>query len=112
MFNRTFALPSGPRVRIRLATRADRTAVARLMADRGVVVSDLEVLRLLTYDPTRRRVACALAPVDGRETLVGIAAMDLRPDAEVDTLVVDERLTDGLGEVLTGVLAGRASRAA
>lgn len=112
MFNRTFALPSGPRVRIRLAGPSDRAAVARLLAGRGVECSDLEVRRLLSYDPSRRRVSCALAPIDGRETLVGIAAIDLVPGAEVDTLVVDERLTDGLGEVLGEVLTTRASRAA
>ncbi len=112
VFNRTFPLPAGPRVRIRLATRSDRAGVARLLAGRGVECSDLDVRRLLTYDPTRRRVICALAPVDGRETLVGVAAIDLAPDAEVDTVVVDERLTDGLGELLVEVLSARASRAA
>ena len=74
--------------------------------------SDLDVGRLLTYDPSRRRVACALAPIDGRETLVGIAAIDLTPTAEVDTLVVDEPLTEGLGELLVDVLTTRAARAA
>ncbi len=112
MFNRTFALPAGPRVRIRLAARSDRSAVVRLLAERGVECSDFEVQRLLTFNPARRRVACALAPIDGRETLIGIGAIDLTPGAEVDTLVVDERLTEGLGEVLVDVLTTRAARVA
>ena len=112
MFDRTFPLPAGPRVRIRLAVRSDRPAVVRLLLERGVECSDLDVQRLLRFDPARRRVACALAPIDGRETLVGIGAIDLAPDAVVDTLVVDERLTDGLGRLLADVLATRAARVA
>ena len=51
---------------------------------------------------------CACAPVDGRETVVGIGAIELRAGAEVDTLVVDEARTDGLGELLGEVLQRRA----
>jgi hypothetical protein len=79
--------------------------VGTLLAGRGVAAGDLDVLRLLTYDPLRRVVLCAFAPVDGAETLVGIAAIDLEDGAEPDTLVVDERLTEGLGELLGDVLA-------
>lgn len=104
-FTRTYALPAGPRVRLRLARRGDRAAVRELLAGRGVEASDLDVSRLLTYDPVRRTVLCAFAPVDGAETLVGIAAIELRDGAEPDTVVVDERLTEGLGELLGAVLA-------
>lgn len=110
VFSRTFALPAGPRVRLRLAVSADAGHVARLLAKRGVVATELDVRRLVTYDPTRRRVACAFAPLDGRETLVGVAAIDLEHGAAVDTLVVDERLTDGLGELMVSVLSERAAR--
>lgn len=101
---RTYPLPAGPRVRLRLARRGDRAAVRSLLAERGVAASDLDVSRLLTYDPLRRVVLCAFAPVDGAETLVGIGAIDLADGAEPDTVVVDERLTDGLGELLGDVL--------
>jgi hypothetical protein len=104
IFTRTFGLETGPRVRLRLARATDREAVEALLAGRGVAASDLAVRRLLTYDPMTRRVLAAYAPIDGTETLVGIAAIDLRPDADVDTLVVDERITDGLAELLVGVL--------
>ena len=112
VFTRTFALPSGPRVRLRLAMPSDAKRVAALLLERGIDASELEVRRMLAYDPSRRRVACAFAPVDGRETLVGVAAIDLDPGAEVDTLVIDERLTGGLGELMVSVLAARAARAA
>ncbi len=102
---RTYPLPAGPRVRLRLARPADGAAVLALLAGRGVVADDLEVSRLLRFDPLRRVVLCAFAPVDGAETLVGIGAIDLADGAEPDTLVVDERLTDGLGELLGAVLS-------
>ena len=106
---RTYALPAGPRVRLRLARRGDRASVGRLLADRGVGASELEVLRLLSYDPSERVVICAFAPLEGAETLVGIGAIDLVGGAEPDTVVVDERLTEGLGELLGDLLADRAA---
>jgi hypothetical protein len=108
IFTRTFGLDSGPRVRLRLARATDRVAVGALLAERGVVASELSVRRLLAYDPLTRRVLAAFAPIDGTETLVGIGAIDLRPDADVDTLVIDERLTAGLGELLVRILRDRA----
>ena len=110
VFIRTFALPSGPRVRLRLAVPADRERVECLLRERGVEASELDVRRLLTYDPSRRRVACAFAPIDGKDALVGLAAIDIERGAEVDTLVVDERITHGLGELMVRVLAERAAR--
>jgi hypothetical protein len=112
VFSRTYGLDFGPRVRLRLARASDLAAVVELLASRGVEADDLELRRLLSYDPVRRRVLAAVAPIDGTETLVGIAAIDLDDDADVDTLVVDERLTDGLGELLGHTLRHRARRAA
>jgi GNAT superfamily N-acetyltransferase len=104
-FARTHPLSDGPRVRLRLAWRGDAASVARLLARRGLDAHDLEIGRLLAFDPSRRIVLCAFAPIDGQETLVGIGAIDLDDGAEPDTLVVDERLAGGglatlLGDVL------------
>jgi N-acetylglutamate synthase-like GNAT family acetyltransferase len=107
VFNRTHALPAGPSVRLRLARMADYAGIERLLQQRGAEAFELGLRRLLRFDPSRRTVIAAFAPVDGVETLVGVAAIDHRPDAEVDTLVVDERLTDGLGEVLVQALTDR-----
>ena len=112
VFTRTYALPDGPRVRLRLAGMRDRPAVEALLRERGVTPSDTGVHRLLRPKPAERLVLAAFAPLDGTERLVGVGAIDLVPGAEVDTLVVDERLTDGLGELLAEVLTSRASRAA
>ena len=104
---RTFPVPGGPPVRLRLASPADRRLVRELLERRGVSASELELRRLLTFDPARRHVLCALAPIDGHETLVGIGAIDGGADAP-DVLVVDDRLARGLGEVLGRVLVERA----
>jgi hypothetical protein len=108
---RTYDLPSGPRVRLRLARRSDRRGLEALLAQRGLEPSTLEIERLVRYDPRRRIVICATAPIAGTETIVGVGAIERDgEDAEPDTVVVDERLTEGLGELLGAALVGRAGR--
>jgi hypothetical protein len=108
LLTRTYELAAGPRVRLRLARRSDLRALRALLEQRGVEATELELERLLRYHPGRRTVICATAPVDGTELLVGVGAIALEPDAEPDTIVVDERLTDGLGDLLYRALVGRA----
>lgn len=107
-FARTHELDGGPTVRLRLARPADAPAVAALLAARGVAATDLDVRRLLAYDPARRHVLCAFAPLEGADSLVGIGGIDLVAGAEVDTLVLHERLVDPLGRLLGLVLEARA----
>lgn len=107
-FTRTYPIENGPRVRLRLAWRGDAAAVRGLLARRGLDASDLELRRLLTFDPMKRVVLCAFAPIDSTETLVGIGAIDLDVAAEPDTLVVDERLAGGLSSLLGEALQSRA----
>jgi hypothetical protein len=78
-----------------------------LLGQRGVEASDLELERLVRYDPRRRVVLCAMAPIRGAETVVGVGAIDLDA-AEPETIVVDERLTDGLGTLLAEALVQHA----
>jgi hypothetical protein len=106
---RTFPVPGGPRVRLRMAGPSDRSHVTELLAGRGVPATDLDIQRLLAFDPARRHVLCAFAPVDGHETLMGLGAIDVGEDAP-DVLVVDERLAGGLAELLGRVLVERARR--
>jgi hypothetical protein len=105
---RSYALPYGPRVRLRLARRSDLPAIRALLERRGVPVSELSLDRLMRYDPRRRVVMCASALVGGTETIVGIGAVDLADGADPDTVVIDERLTGGLGELLGAALVRRA----
>jgi hypothetical protein len=108
LLSRSYALPVGPRVRLRLARRSDLPDFRELLAQRGVDASDLELERLVRYDPWQRVTICACAPLGGVETIVGVGAIDLTGDAEPDTLVVDEHLTNGLVELLRDALVQRA----
>jgi len=108
LLSRSYALPYGPRVRLRLARRSDLNAIRALLEQRGVPASELSLDRLVRYDPRRRLVMCATALIGGTETIVGVGAIELSHDAEPDTIVVDERLTDGLGELLAAALHRRA----
>ena len=95
---RTFPVPGGPPVRLRMAGPSDRPLVS---------AGELETRRLLAFDPARRHVLSALAPLDGTEVLAGIGAIDSGEDAP-DVLVVDERFGPALGELLGRVLLERA----
>ena len=108
LLSRSYPLPYGPRVRLRLARRSDVPGIRALLAQRGVPASELSLDRLVRYDPHRRAVICATAPLGGTESIVGVGAIDMAPDAEPDTIVVDERLTDGLAELLAAALLQRA----
>ncbi|MDX6642486.1 MAG: hypothetical protein QOD76_448 [Solirubrobacteraceae bacterium] len=109
LLSRSYALPNGPRVRLRLARRRDLPALQELLEQRGVAASELELTRLVRFDPTKRTVLCASAFVGGTETVVGVGAIDLTADAVPSTVVVDERLTEGLGELLGAALTQRAA---
>lgn len=104
MLTRTHAPSRGPRVRLRLARPSDAAAAVDLLADHGLEANEMELRRLLSYDPTRRTVICAFAPIDDHETLVGLGAIGLRADAEVETLIADR----AVGRLLSRVLRERA----
>lgn len=108
LLSRTYELPSGPRVCLRYVKRSDRPGLQALLAGRGIEAREVALTRLARFDPTGRAVICATALVGGEETIVGVGAIDLDPHAQPDTLVVDEDMTEGLGELLAGALLGRA----
>src|SRR6478672_9413981 len=108
LLGRTFELPAGPRVRLRYARRSDLPGLRALLEQRGIDASEMALTRLVRYDPSRRAVICATAPIGGTELIVGVGAIDLEADAEPDTLVVDESMTRGLVELLASALVGRA----
>lgn len=108
LLSRSYALPAGPRVRLRLARRSDLPRFRALLESREIEPSELALSRLVRYDPWTRAVICATAPLGGTETIVGVGAIDLCGDSEPDTLVVDERLTEGLAELLHSALVQRA----
>jgi hypothetical protein len=107
LLSRTYELPQGPRVALRYARRSDLPGLRALLEQRGIEPTDLQLGRLTRYDPSRRAVIAAVATAAGAPTIVGVGAIDLEPDAEPETVVVDERLA-GLAELLGAALVGRA----
>jgi hypothetical protein len=108
LLSRTYQLPAGPRVRLRYARRSDLPGLRALLEQRGIEPTELELARLVRYDPRRRAVICATAPIGGTELIVGVGAIELEEKAPPETLVVDESLTDGLADLLAAALVGRA----
>ena len=104
---RTFPVPGGPPVRLRMAGPSDRPLVAGLLERRGLPADMLDVQRLLAFDPARRHVLCALALLDGADVLAAFGAIDGGADAP-DVLGVDERFGPALADVLGRVRLERA----
>jgi hypothetical protein len=108
---RSYALPRGPRVCLRLARIRDAPAIRALCERRGIEPDELELARLVRFDPRHRIVICATALIGLAETVVGIGAIELSAGhpREPDVLVVDREATDGLDELLADALVGRAN---
>jgi hypothetical protein len=106
---RQFSLPGGLRVCLRLARVRDRDGVRRLCERHGIDPGELELARLVAFEPRRRVVICATALIGSQETIVGIGSVELADgeDPEPHVLVVDERAS-GLGPLLADALLGRA----
>ncbi len=104
---RWYVLPSGLRVRLRLAQRRDLPRIQLLLHALGCD-DQLEGTRLVRFDPRRRVVVVATALIDGAEMLVGIGALNVGALTS-DTLAVDPSNGDGLPELLGGALRTRAA---
>ena|ERR1700730_6672324 len=109
MLSQSYELPRGPRVRLRVARPGDAPGLRALWEQQGVEFDELELSRVVRADPRRRLVICAGSLIGFKETIVGLGAIDLEQGGEPDTLVVDNRLTDGLSDLLLAALRGRAA---
>ena len=107
LLSRTYMLPRGPRVRLRLARPSDAPAIRALAAEHGIEPGSLALERLIRFDP-RRVVICATALIGAGEVLVGFGAIELQPGSQPEPVLADERVADGLGGLLTAALSGRA----
>jgi hypothetical protein len=105
---RSYTLPHGPRVRLRLAQRRDLPAILDLLRARTDHPADLQIARLVQADPRERIAICATALLGVRETIVGFGAIEVGSDRP-DTVVVDGSLTGGLGELIIGALVSRSA---
>jgi hypothetical protein len=103
-----YSLPRGPRVRLRMATPRDESSIRKLIERGDVDLDQVDVARLVRFDPRTRVVVCATALLGSRETIIGVGALKLIAD-EPELLVTDRNLTDGLDELLRRALVGRVS---
>jgi hypothetical protein len=106
---RSYVLPRGPRVCLRLARIRDQTSIGELLERQGFAPDELDLARLVRFDPRRRLVICATALIETAESVVGVGVIDLEQDDRAPALlVVDDLATDGLAQLLSDALVGRA----
>jgi hypothetical protein len=120
LLGRFYPLEDGSRVSLRMARSSDVGPIRELFARRGPVDgsapgagSDLDVARLVSFDPRRRLVICATALVDRGERVVGVGSIrvDEPPsgtDVEPETVLIDPEAPAGVEALLRGALVGRA----
>ena len=109
---RTYPLPDGGRVRLRLLRRSDAAALRALLASAWAVADELELQRLLRFDPRRRLAIAAVSPRGRGEALLGAGAIDLDRSAEPDLVVVDPEHGAALEDLIASALRARARRRA
>jgi hypothetical protein len=91
---------------LRLPQSSDASEIQALGADR---LTELELARLLRFDPRQRLVICAVALIDGAARVVGVGAMDLDRVQEGPAVMTSDRASlEGLDELLREALIGRA----
>lgn len=109
---RSYPIPGGDRVRLRLLRQADEPAVRALLAETGAELDDLEVQRLLRLDPRVRTAIAATSPRDRGEEVLGIGVIDRAPGAEPELIVVAPESEPALEELIASALRARARRTA
>ncbi len=109
---RTYPIPGGDRVRLRLLRQADEAAVRALLADAGAELDDFQLRRLLRVDPRARTAIAALSPRGGGEELLGLGVIDRSPDADPELIVVASHCGPALEELIESALRARARRSA
>ncbi len=109
LMSRSYPLPRGPRVRLRLARSRDLPSVRALLERVGVDGPDFQAARLVRADPRHRLVICATGLIGSTETVVGVGEIELGPDpvGARPIAYVDDELTEGLAELLSNALLGR-----
>jgi GNAT superfamily N-acetyltransferase len=101
----------GLRVRLRLTRPSDRTLVRDFLD--SLAPESRELVRDLTfYDPRRRLVVAATAPIGGRETVVGLADVELLETglAELGLVVDGDQQGLGVGKLLSEAAAALAAQ--
>jgi hypothetical protein len=110
LFSYSSSLPRGLRVRLRLARSRDAGAIRALLRAADRDIDELDLARLVRFDPRRQFVVCATTLTEGREEILGVGAIAIAQGAEAEPhlLVVDQDRAQGLAELLRGALISRA----
>lgn len=95
-----YTLTDGVPVRLRLARSSDARMVRELLEDQGFHSAELDLARLVHFDPRRRYVLCATGLVDGRERLMGVGAITLAGATEPEMLLVAEEHAEEVAPLL------------
>ena len=103
-------LDGGDRVRLRLPIVADRPRLLALHERLGVPVDEVEVARLVRFDPRFRVAICAAGWTSAGPVLLGFGAIDLHRGATPDIVLADEETAPGVGALLRAALAERVQR--
>jgi hypothetical protein len=85
----------------------DAAAIRSLLERQGLDVDDLELARLVRFDPRCRAVICASALIGPTETIVALGAIDLDA-ASPDMVIADSSAGDGLRDLVADALMARA----
>jgi hypothetical protein len=119
LLGRFYPLADGSRVGLRITRPSDVAPIRELIARRSTVdgpvpaACDLEVARLVNFDPRRQCVICATALVDRGERMVGVGSIRVddqpsRSGLEPQLVLLDPDAPAGVEALLTGALVGRA----
>jgi hypothetical protein len=85
----------------------DAVAIRALLKRQGLELDDLELARLVRFDPRCRAVVCASALIGPTETIIALGAIDL--DAQTpDMVIVDAESGEELRELVADALTSRA----
>jgi hypothetical protein len=103
-----YTLTEGVPVRLRLARSSDAPAVRQLLQDQGFHSGELDLARLIHFDPRRRYVVCATGLVGGKERLLGVGAITLDGATKPELLLVAEEHAEEVAPLLRRSLVNAA----
>lgn len=111
LLGHVYTLEDGSAVRLRLARSSDARAIGELLERHGLDHGELDVARLVQFDPRRRYVLCATRLVASREVLLGVGtiALEAGSAAQPDLLIVDQAAADEPARLLRQALIGCAT---
>jgi hypothetical protein len=99
-----YNLQDGLPVRLRLARSSDARAIRQLLEAQGLESAELDLARLVYFDPRRRYVLCATGLLDSTERLLGVGAITFDGATTPELLLVHEEHAAEVAPLLTGSL--------